>query len=234
VPLLTGATRRASRARALELLELVGLATELGDRYPVQLSGGQQQRVGVARALAADPPVLLMDEPFSAVDPVVREDLQDQLLGLQSELGKTILFVTHDIDEAIKLGDAVAVLQTGGVLAQFDPPQRLLDEPPTSSWPASSDVIVATGRCRFSPQPIYRCMSWTRCGSAKVGLEWGGGWRWTPRAGREAGLIQRDPRARCEPGDHCTGGAARCEPRWMRRCPRLQGSVWSSTAAAPR
>jgi osmoprotectant transport system ATP-binding protein len=129
VPLLTGATRRASRARALELLELVGLATELGDRYPVQLSGGQQQRVGVARALAADPPVLLMDEPFSAVDPVVREDLQDQLLGLQSELGKTILFVTHDIDEAIKLGDAVAVLRAGGVLAQFDPPQRLLDEP---------------------------------------------------------------------------------------------------------
>ena len=129
VPLLTGATRRASRARALELLELVGLATELGGRYPVQLSGGQQQRVGVARALAADPPILLMDEPFSAVDPVVREDLQDQLMLLQSELGKTILFVTHDIDEAVKLGDAVAVLRTGGVLAQFDPPRRLLAEP---------------------------------------------------------------------------------------------------------
>jgi osmoprotectant transport system ATP-binding protein len=129
VPLLTGVTRRAARARAIELLELVGLPAELGRRYPVQLSGGQQQRVGVARALAADPPVLLMDEPFSAVDPVVREGLQDQLLRLQGDLGKTILFVTHDIDEAVKLGDAVAVLRTGGMLAQFDPPQRLLAEP---------------------------------------------------------------------------------------------------------
>ncbi|MGH3974538.1 MAG: ABC transporter ATP-binding protein [Pseudonocardiaceae bacterium] len=129
VPLLTGATRRNARARAGELLELVGLPTELGQRYPVQLSGGQQQRVGVARALAADPPVLLMDEPFSAVDPVVREGLQDELLRLQSELGKTILFVTHDIDEAVKLGDAVAVLRIGGVLAQFDSPRQLLAEP---------------------------------------------------------------------------------------------------------
>ena len=129
VPLLTGATRRVARARAAELLELVGLPSELGRRYPAQLSGGQQQRVGVARALAADPPVLLMDEPFSAVDPVVREGLQDELLRLQGELGKTILFVTHDIDEAVKLGDAVAVLRTGGVLAQFAPPQQLLAEP---------------------------------------------------------------------------------------------------------
>ena len=129
VPRLTGATRRAARARAAELLELVGLPAGLGARYPAQLSGGQQQRVGVARALAADPPVLLMDEPFSAVDPVVREGLQDELLRLQGELHKTILFVTHDIDEAIKLGDAVAVLRPGGVLAQLDPPQRLLAEP---------------------------------------------------------------------------------------------------------
>ncbi len=129
VPLLTGAGRRAARSRAAELLELVGLPAELGRRYPAQLSGGQQQRVGVARALAADPPVLLMDEPFSAVDPVVREGLQDELLRLQAELGKTILFVTHDIDEAVKLGDAVAVLRTGGVLAQFDPPRQLLAEP---------------------------------------------------------------------------------------------------------
>ncbi|HWR48033.1 MAG TPA: ATP-binding cassette domain-containing protein, partial [Pseudonocardiaceae bacterium] len=129
VPRLTGATRRAARARAVELLELVGLSTELGRRYPAQLSGGQQQRVGVARALAADPPVLLMDEPFSAVDPVVREDLQNQLLRLQDELGKTILFVTHDIDEAVRLGNNVAVLRAGGVLAQFAPPQQLLAEP---------------------------------------------------------------------------------------------------------
>src|SRR4029077_6490135 len=88
-------------------------------RYPYQLPGGQQQRVGVARALAADPPILLMDEPFSAVDPVVRENLQEELLALQGELGKTIVFVTHDIDEAVKLGDKVAVLRVGGKLAQF-------------------------------------------------------------------------------------------------------------------
>jgi osmoprotectant transport system ATP-binding protein len=129
VPLLIGWGRRRARARAAELLELVGLPAAMGRRYPAQLSGGQQQRVGVARALAADPPVLLMDEPFSAVDPVVREGLQDELLRLQSELGKTVVFVTHDIDEAIKLGDAVAVLREGGRLAQFDPPDRLLAEP---------------------------------------------------------------------------------------------------------
>ncbi len=129
VPLLTGATRRAARARAAELLETVGLPAELGKRYPKQLSGGQQQRVGVARALAADPPVLLMDEPFSAVDPIVREDLQDELLRLQSDLGKTIVFVTHDIDEAVKLGDKVAVMRVGGKLAQFDTPAALLAAP---------------------------------------------------------------------------------------------------------
>jgi osmoprotectant transport system ATP-binding protein len=142
VPLLTGMTRRASQSRAVELLRLVGLPEELGRRYPAQLSGGQQQRVGVARALAADPPVLLMDEPFSAVDPVVREDLQDELLRLQAELGKTILFVTHDIDEAVKLGDAVAVLRAGGVLAQFGPPQQLLAEP------ADAFVAAFVGRDR--------------------------------------------------------------------------------------
>jgi osmoprotectant transport system ATP-binding protein len=101
----------------------------MAGRYPGQLSGGQQQRVGVARALAADPPVLLMDEPFSAVDPVVRESLQDELLKLQSDLGKTIVFVTHDIDEAIKLGDRVAVFRVGGKLAQYDEPGVLLSRP---------------------------------------------------------------------------------------------------------
>jgi osmoprotectant transport system ATP-binding protein len=129
VPLLTGQSRREARARASELLELVGLPVEFGKRYPVQLSGGQQQRVGVARALAADPPVLLMDEPFSAVDPIVRDDLQQQLLRLQSELDKTIVFVTHDIDEAIKLGDRVAVFRVGGRLAQFATPTELLAKP---------------------------------------------------------------------------------------------------------
>ncbi|HQA77152.1 MAG TPA: ATP-binding cassette domain-containing protein [Propionicimonas sp.] len=129
VPLLLGWGRAKARAEALELLERVGLAPELANRYPNQLSGGQQQRVGVARALAADPPVMLMDEPFSAVDPVVRDQLQDEFLRLQAELGKTIVFVTHDIDEAIKLGDQVAVLRVGGTLAQLDSPERLLADP---------------------------------------------------------------------------------------------------------
>jgi osmoprotectant transport system ATP-binding protein len=129
VPRLLGWDRRKARARSLELLERVGLPEGFAGRYPHQLSGGQQQRVGVARALAADPPVMLMDEPFSAVDPVVREQLQDEFLRLQSELGKTILFVTHDIDEAVKLGDQVAVLRVGGKLAQVADPATLLGDP---------------------------------------------------------------------------------------------------------
>ncbi|MCX5555561.1 ABC transporter ATP-binding protein [Streptomyces sp. NBC_00038] len=129
VPLLLGWSRKKARARAAELLELVGLPGEMGKRYPYQLSGGQQQRVGVARALGADPPVLLMDEPFSAVDPIVRGELQAEFIRLQKELHKTIVFVTHDIDEAIKLGDHIAVFRTGGKLAQFDTPERLLAHP---------------------------------------------------------------------------------------------------------
>ena len=129
VPRLLGWDKARARRRAAEMLELVGLDAAYAGRYPSQLSGGQQQRVGVARALAADPPVMLMDEPFSAVDPVVREQLQDEFLRLQRELGKTILFVTHDIDEAIKLGDQVAVLRVGGRLAQIDSPARLLADP---------------------------------------------------------------------------------------------------------
>jgi osmoprotectant transport system ATP-binding protein len=129
VPVLLGKSRRAARLAAYEVLERVGLDPKLGERYPAQLSGGQQQRVGVARALAADPPILLMDEPFSAVDPVVRDELQAEILRLQSELRKTIVFVTHDIDEAIKLGDAVAVFGVGGALQQYDSPSRLLSNP---------------------------------------------------------------------------------------------------------
>jgi osmoprotectant transport system ATP-binding protein len=142
VPLLLGRDRRQARARAQELLALVGLPAELAKRYPAQLSGGQQQRVGVARALAADPPVLLMDEPFSAVDPVVRAQLQQEFLRLQHELGKTIVFVTHDIDEAIRLGDQVAVLRVGGRLAQLAPPAELL------AHPADSFVAGFVGRDR--------------------------------------------------------------------------------------
>lgn len=129
VPLLLGWSKDKARRRAREVLELVGLPGAYADRYPAQLSGGQQQRVGVARALAADPPVMLMDEPFSAVDPVVRDQLQDEFLRLQDELGKTIIFVTHDIDEAIKMGDQVAVLRVGGVLAQVATPEYLLAHP---------------------------------------------------------------------------------------------------------
>jgi osmoprotectant transport system ATP-binding protein len=129
VPMLLGWDKRKAEARALELLERVGLPAGFAKRYPAQLSGGQQQRVGVARALAADPPVMLMDEPFSAVDPVVREQLQDEFLRLQGDLGKTIVFVTHDIEEAIKLGDQVAVLRDGGNLAQLSDPAHLLAHP---------------------------------------------------------------------------------------------------------
>ncbi|MFI6657959.1 ABC transporter ATP-binding protein [Streptomyces sp. NPDC050523] len=129
VPRLLGWGKEKARGRARELMERVGLDGALAKRYPYQLSGGQQQRVGVARALAADPPVLLMDEPFSAVDPVVRKGLQDELLRIQAELGKTIVFVTHDIDEAVKIGTMVAVMRTGGHLAQFAPPAELLSNP---------------------------------------------------------------------------------------------------------
>jgi len=121
--------RAQARARAAELLDVVGLPAAMGRRYPNQLSGGQQQRVGVARALAADPPVLLMDEPFSAVDPVVRAELQQELLRLQRDLAKTIVFVTHDIDEATLLGDKVAVFATGGRVAQYAAPEEILRAP---------------------------------------------------------------------------------------------------------
>jgi osmoprotectant transport system ATP-binding protein len=129
VPYLLGWNKRRARDRAAELLERVGLASELGRRYPYQLSGGQQQRVGVARALAADPPVMLMDEPFSAVDPVVRAELQQEFLRLQGELGKTIVFVTHDVDEAVKLGDRIAVFRVPGRLVQVASPEELLAAP---------------------------------------------------------------------------------------------------------
>lgn len=129
VPRLLGESKRDSKLRAEQLLETIGLDRSLGSRYPAQLSGGQQQRVGVARALAADPPILLMDEPFSAVDPVVRADLQNELLDLKQRLNKTIVFVTHDMDEAVLLGDRVAVFATGGRLAQYASPEEVLREP---------------------------------------------------------------------------------------------------------
>ena len=129
VPVLLGWDRDRAAARATELLDLIGLEPETADRYPAQLSGGQQQRVGVARALAANPGVMLMDEPFGAVDPINRERLQNEFLRLQAELRRTILFVTHDIDEAIKMGDRVAVMREGGHLAQYATPAELLMAP---------------------------------------------------------------------------------------------------------
>jgi osmoprotectant transport system ATP-binding protein len=143
VPRLLGWPKARQVERADELLGLVGLdPARYRSRYPSQLSGGERQRVGVARALAADPPIMLMDEPFGAVDPIVRERLQNEFLRLQEDLAKTILFVTHDIDEAIKMGDLVAVMQTGGILAQFGPPTEILANP-TSEFVAQ---FVGTDR----------------------------------------------------------------------------------------
>ena len=130
VPKLLGWDKSRVRERTDELLDLVGLDPEqMRDRFPSQLSGGQRQRVGVARALAADPPLMLMDEPFGAIDPINRERLQDEFLRLQGELRKTIVFVTHDIDEAIKMGDKIAILREGGHLAQYATPEEILSKP---------------------------------------------------------------------------------------------------------
>jgi|SRR3954452_4536988 osmoprotectant transport system ATP-binding protein len=129
VPKLLGWDGARVRGRVRELLDLVGLEQGMGKRYPVQLSGGQRQRVGVARALAADPPLLLMDEPFGAIDPITRGRLQDEFRRLQTELGKTVVFVTHDINEALKLGDRIAVLKPGGVLAQYATAEELVRAP---------------------------------------------------------------------------------------------------------
>jgi osmoprotectant transport system ATP-binding protein len=129
VPKALGWRKHRTNERIRELSELVGLDDEMLDRYPDELSGGQQQRVGVARALAADPPVLLMDEPFGAVDPIVRSRLQDELLSLQEQVHKTIVLVTHDIDEALKVADRVALLNVGGVLEQYATPDELLRDP---------------------------------------------------------------------------------------------------------
>lgn len=142
LPIMLGENKRAARERASELLDVVGLDASYARRYPWQLSGGQQQRVGVARALATDPPFMLMDEPFSAVDPIVRAQLQQEFLRIQSEVGKTIVMVTHDIEEALTLGDRIVMLRKGGELAQEGTPEQLLRNP--------ADAFVAdfVGRAR--------------------------------------------------------------------------------------
>jgi osmoprotectant transport system ATP-binding protein len=129
VPVLNGVPRKRAREQALGLLDTVGLSRDIADRYPSQLSGGQQQRVGVARGLAADPNILLMDEPFGAVDPIVRAELQQEIIRLQRELDKTVVFVTHDIDEAFLLGDQVVILEKGARIAQVGSPAEILANP---------------------------------------------------------------------------------------------------------
>ncbi len=181
VPRLNGVPKGQARKRAAELLDVVGLDPSLGKRYPSQLSGGQQQRVGVARALAADPPVLLMDEPFSAVDPVVRDELQQELLRLQRDLAKTIVFVTHDIDEATVLGDKVAVFAVGGKLAQYATPEEILRAP------ANEFVASFVGRDRgfrhlgFTAADgvtIHSVQTVTRGSATDAGMsDHGDGWR---------------------------------------------------------
>jgi len=155
VPSLLGWEKRKATSRAEELMELVGLdPAQYGDRYPHQLSGGQRQRVGVARALAADPPVLLMDEPFGAVDPIVRARLQDEFAKISRDLDKTVMFVTHDIDEAVRMGDKVAVFAVGGRLAQFDVPAEILGRPADDF--VAEFVGASRGLRRLSVTPINR------------------------------------------------------------------------------
>ncbi|MBV8952309.1 MAG: ATP-binding cassette domain-containing protein, partial [Actinobacteria bacterium] len=155
VPRLLGWDRAKIRARVTGLLELVGLdPDDYRRRYPAQLSGGQRQRVGVARALAADPPVLLMDEPFGAIDPVTRARLQDEFLRLQAEVRKTVVFVTHDVEEAIKLGTRIAVLEVGGVLQQYDTPAEVLARPANRMVADFVGADRALKRLKVTPIPL--------------------------------------------------------------------------------
>ena len=180
VPRLLGWDKPRQQRRSEELLALVGLDPgRYGDRYPSQLSGGERQRVGVARALAADPPVMLMDEPFGAVDPIVRERLQNEFLRLQEDLAKTILFVTHDIDEAIKMGDLVVVMQQGGRIAQVGAPAELLAEP-ASEYVArfvGADrglkrlSLYRVGDVALEPAPMARAGRRGRSSAAGRGVE---------------------------------------------------------------
>ncbi|ANJ27249.1 ABC transporter ATP-binding protein [Agromyces aureus] len=175
VPLLRGVTKSAARARSLELLDTVGLDRGLADKYPRQLSGGQQQRVGVARALAADPNILLMDEPFGAVDPIVRLELQTELRRLQRELDKTVVFVTHDIDEAFALADQMVILRTGGIIAQVGTPAEVLANPADEFVASFIGADRGQRRLRLEPRdPV----------SGRILV--------VDESGRPAGLIEAD------------------------------------------
>ena len=158
VPKLVGWDDARTKRRVAELVDVLELDADLLRRYPNELSGGQRQRVGVARALATDPPVMLMDEPFGAVDPIVRERLQDQFLRIQAELRKTIVFVTHDVDEAIKMADRIAILNKGGVLEQFAPPEEILRAP-------ANDFV----RQFVGPERALKRLSLLKVGDVKLG-----------------------------------------------------------------
>jgi osmoprotectant transport system ATP-binding protein len=173
VPVISGMPRRTARQKALQLLDTVGLDRSLADRYPSQLSGGQQQRVGVARGLAADPNILLMDEPFGAVDPIVRSELQQELIRLQRELDKTVVFVTHDIDEAFLLGDQVVILEVGGKIAQVGSPTEIISDPANSF--VEDFIGVRKGKRALSIRTTAR-------GDIVVDSE-----------GRAAGVLVREP-----------------------------------------
>jgi osmoprotectant transport system ATP-binding protein len=172
VPKLLGWDRRRIDARVAELLELVGLTDpRYAARYPHELSGGQRQRVGVARALAADPPVLLMDEPFGAIDPVQRGRLQDEFLRLQDTVRKTVVFVTHDIEEAVKLGDRIAVLGEGGILLQYATPAELLASPASEDVAAFVGADRALKRLAVTPVPVEGLAPRSAAGGPHVGSD---------------------------------------------------------------
>ena len=214
VPKLLGWDGQKTDRRVEELISTVGLSAEMVGRYPAELSGGQQQRVGVARALAADPPLLLMDEPYSAVDPLVRSRLQDELLELNKKVGKTIVFVTHDIDEALKIADRIAIFNTGGILEQYGSPLEIL------SSPASDFVrdfvgaerglkrlsLLTVGDIELSRGPVVELGSdieRARALMADHGVDWVGlcsgdrllGWVWESDL-NDAGVLDAEPRAR--------------------------------------
>lgn len=179
VPVLNGVPRRVAREQALALLDTVGLNRELANRYPAQLSGGQQQRVGVARGLAANPNILLMDEPFGAVDPIVRAELQQETIRLQRDLDKTVVFVTHDIDEAFLLGDQVVILEKGARIAQVGSPTEIIADP--ASQFVADFIGIEHGKRALSIRK-------TKNGSIVVDSE-----------GRAAGVLVDDRRAKEAP-----------------------------------
>ena len=248
VPKLLGWDKKRIAARVDELLELTSLGAELRDRYPAQLSGGQRQRVGVARALAADPPLMLMDEPFGAVDPINRERLQNQFLRLQSEIRKTILFVTHDIDEAIKMGDRVAILRKGGILAQYATPEELLMNPADDFV---EDFVGADRALKRLSLLRVRDIDLWKAPLVRVGEPTAGAcgdrrgatcrfpWWSTQRAGREDGCRNvtssrsRCPSAPIRPPTPSSSWRTCCAMRCRTCCSRIRstGRWWTAAAA---